>query len=117
MRILHREEVQEVKIPLKLSISKVTDRTTNKYTIFVDESKFFPLVLKKWQEGDFSTLWDERKKKKLVSFSKMRNCQSLIKKIFGYWSADTIVWVVGLRQDERFKTENNTEHILKLEIQ
>jgi hypothetical protein len=33
----------------------------------------------------------------------MRNCQSLIKKIFGYYGPDTIVWVVGLRQDERFK--------------
>lgn len=113
--------VQEVKIPLKLSISKVTDRTTSSNTtIFVDESKLvFPLVLKKWQEGDFFQPFGMNgKTKKLSKLFKDEKLSVVDKEnIWILWSADTIVWVVGLRQDERFKTENNTEHILKLEIQ
>tara|TARA_R110002124_G_scaffold284519_1_gene461894 strand:- start:466 stop:1776 length:1311 start_codon:yes stop_codon:yes gene_type:complete len=113
--------VQEVKIPLKLSISKVTDRTTSSNTtIFVDESKLvFPLILKKWQEGDFFQPFGMNgKTKKLSKLFKDEKLSVVDKEnIWILWSADTIVWVVGLRQDERFKTENNTEHILKLEIQ
>jgi len=113
--------VQEVKIPLKLSISKVTDRTTSSNTtIFVDESKLvFPLVLKKWQEGDFFQPFGMNgKTKKLSKLFKDEKLSVVDKEnIWILWSADTIVWVVGLRQDERFKIENNTEHILKLEIQ
>ena len=113
--------VQDVKIPLKLSISKVTDRTTSSNTtIFVDESKLvFPLVLKKWQEGDFFQPFGMNgKTKKLSKLFKDEKLSVVDKEnIWILWSADTIVWVVGLRQDERFKIENNTEHILKLEIQ
>jgi tRNA(Ile)-lysidine synthase len=76
----------------------------------------FPLVLKKWQEGDFSAVWDEWKTKKSKLF-KDEKLSVVDKENIWIWSADTIVWVVGLRQDERFKIENNTEHILKLEIQ
>jgi tRNA(Ile)-lysidine synthase len=36
--------------------------------------------------------------------------------IWVLWSAESIVWVIGLRQDERFKIESNTENILKLEL-
>ncbi|MBC5842577.1 tRNA lysidine(34) synthetase TilS [Flavobacterium sp. F-380] len=115
------KEVQEVKIPLKLSISKVTDRTTSSNTtIFVDENKLvYPLVLKKWQEGDvFQPFGMKGKTKKLSKLFKDEKLSVVDKEnIWILWSADTIVWVVGLRQDERFKIENNTEHILKLEIQ
>ena len=113
--------VQDVKIPLKLSISKVTDRmTSSNTTIFVDESKLvFPLVLKKWREGDFFQPFGMNgKTKKLSKLFKDEKLSVVDKEnIWILWSADTIVWVVGLRQDERFKIENNTEHILKLEIQ
>lgn len=113
--------VRDVKIPLKLSFSKVEERTPSlNTTIFVDERKLvFPLVLKRWQEGDvFQPFGMNGKTKKLSKFFKDEKL-SLVEKenIWILWSADTIVWVVGLRQDERFKIENNTEHILKLEIQ
>ena len=32
-------------------------------------------------------------------------------------SNDQIVWVVGIRQDERFKIENSSNKILKIELQ
>jgi tRNA(Ile)-lysidine synthase len=113
--------VEEVKIPLKLSISKVEERTTSSNTtIFVDERKLvFPLVLKRWRDGDvFQPYGMNGKSKKLSKFFKDEKLSVVDKEnIWILWSAGTIVWVVGLRQDDRFKIENNTEHILKLEIQ
>jgi tRNA(Ile)-lysidine synthase len=53
------EGVQEVKIPLNLSISKVSTRSTSSNTtIFVDKNKLvFPLVIKNGAKGDsFSRL-------------------------------------------------------------
>ena len=55
---------QEVKIPLKLSFCKVDDISVSSNTvIFVDEDKLeYPLVLRKWKEGDsFSAIWHGRK--------------------------------------------------------
>jgi tRNA(Ile)-lysidine synthase len=112
---------QDVKIPLKLSITKVQDlATSSNTTIFVDESKLvFPLVLKNWNEGDsFQPFGMNGKTKKLSKFFKDEKLSVVAKEnIWILWSANAIVWVVGLRQDERFKIENNTENILKLEIQ
>ncbi|MDG2433803.1 tRNA lysidine(34) synthetase TilS [Flavobacterium sp.] len=112
---------QDVKIPLKLSITKVEDlATSSNTTIFVDESKLvYPLVLQKWNEGDsFQPFGMNGKTKKLSKFFKDEKLSVVAKEnIWILWSANAIVWVVGLRQDERFKIENNTENILKLEIQ
>jgi tRNA(Ile)-lysidine synthase len=30
------------------------------------------------------------------------------------WSGNKIVWVVGIRQDERFRVESKTQNILKI---
>lgn len=115
------EGVQDVKIPLKLSLTEVKDLSTStNTTIFVDKSKLiFPLVLKRWQVGDiFQPFGMNGKTKKLSKFFKDEKLSVFYKEnIWILWSADTIVWVLGLRQDERFKIENNTEHILKLELQ
>lgn len=111
---------EDVKIPLKLSISKVVDRSTSSNTtIFVDESKLvFPLVLKKWHTGDtFQPFGMGGKTKKLSKLFKDEKLSLLDKEnIWVLWSAESIVWVIGLRQDERFKIESNTENILKLEL-
>ena len=48
------KEQLEVKIPLKISICKPTNISIlSNTTIFVDEEKLiFPLIIRKWQEGD-----------------------------------------------------------------
>ncbi|MGL2999541.1 tRNA lysidine(34) synthetase TilS [Flavobacterium sp. RSSB_23] len=110
----------KVKIPLKLQFCKVTDiYKADSSTIFVDESKLaYPLVLRKWQEGDvFFPLGMNGKSKKVSKFFKDEKMALLDKE--NTWllcSNDAIVWVIGKRADERFKVENTTNTILKIEL-
>lgn len=58
------------------------------------------------------------KPKKSVNYSKTKK-KSLVDKE-NTWilcSDNQIVWVVGTRQDERFKIENTTKNILKIELE
>ena len=110
----------KVKIPLKLQFCKVTDiNKADSSAIFVDESKLaYPLVLRKWQEGDFFyPLGMKGKSKKVSKFFKDEKMALLDKE--NTWllcSNEAIVWVIGMRADERFKVENITNTILKIEL-
>jgi tRNA(Ile)-lysidine synthase len=111
----------EVNFPLNLTLCQVDDITidSNK-AIFVDAGKIqFPLILRKWNEGDvFHPFGMEGKSKKVSKLFKDEKLSLIEKeKTWILWSADQIVWVVGIRQDERFKIENTTNKILKIELQ
>lgn len=115
------ENQKEVNFRLKLSFCKVTDifNLSNK-TIFVDGDKLkYPLVLRRWREGDyFYPFGMSGKSKKISKFFKDEKL-SLIEKenIWLLCSDNQIVWVIGMRQDERFKIENTTKHILQIALQ
>lgn len=108
----------EVKIPINLSICKVTDICdASNSTIFVDEDKLsFPLEIRKWIEGDnFHPFGMNGKSKKVSKFFKDEKLSILEKQQIWILKSDNqIVWIIGLRQDERFKIENTT--INKLQI-
>jgi tRNA(Ile)-lysidine synthase len=112
--------VEDVKIPLKLSFSKVDDLYIPTNTaIFVDADKLrFPLVMRKWNEGDsFQPFGMEGKSKKVSKLFKDAKLSLLEKEnIWILWSENTIVWIVGLRQDERFRVDVKTRNILKIEL-
>lgn len=114
------ENQEEISIPIPLKVCKVSEiTTTDTNTIFVDLAKIdFPLVLRKWNKGDlFYPLGMNGKSKKVSKFFKDEKL-SLIEKEATWLlcSSDDIVWVVGMRPDERFKIENSTKTILKIEI-
>lgn len=115
------ENQQEVKIPLNLSFSKVADISlVSNTTIFVAADKLqFPLVLRHWNDGDvFQPFGMEGKSKKVSKLFKDEKL-SLIEKE-NTWilcSNNEIVWVIGIRQDERFRIENNTKNILKIQLE
>ena len=109
-----------VNVPLNISFSPVADMAivSNK-TIFVDSDKLqYPLVLRHWEEGDqFQPFGMDGKSKKISKFFKDEKLSLLEKE--NTWllcSNGIIVWVVGLRQDERFKIENTTKNILKIQL-
>ncbi|MES2239324.1 MAG: tRNA lysidine(34) synthetase TilS [Bacteroidota bacterium] len=114
------KNVTEVNIPLNLSFCKVNDISIGANSvIFVDEDKLvYPLILKRWEEGDsFQPFGMNGKTKKLSKLFKDEKL-SLIEKenCWVLWSEDQIVWVVGIRQDERFKIEHSTKNILKIAL-
>ena len=115
------KDQKEVNVPLNVSFSKVSAISlASNSTIFVDEDKlWFPLVLRRWREGDsFQPFGMSGKTKKVSKFFK-DNKLSLIEKR-NTWilcSDNQIVWILGLRQDERFKVGTRTRKILKIQLQ
>jgi tRNA(Ile)-lysidine synthase len=110
-----------VNIPLNLTFCEaavISDASNS--IIFVDEDKLvYPLVLKKWEEGNsFQPFGMNGKSKKLSKLFKDEKLSLLEKEnCWVLWSADQIVWVVGIRQDERFRIDNSTKNILKIALQ
>ena len=110
----------EVKIPLKLAICKVSDISLASNTIiFVDEDLLvFPLVLRKWKTGDFFQPFGMNGKEKKISKLFKDEKLSLLDKE-NTWllcSNNQIVWVIGIRQDERYRIEKTTTNILKIQL-
>ncbi|WP_298119525.1 tRNA lysidine(34) synthetase TilS [Flavobacterium sp.] len=109
----------QVNIPLKFAFCNVGDISiSDSNSIFVDEDQLkFPLELRKWQEGDIFHPFGMQGTKKVSKYFKDEKL-SLIDKL-NKWllcSDNQIVWIVGMRQDERFKVTTNTTKILKITI-
>jgi tRNA(Ile)-lysidine synthase len=118
---LIEKDQAEVNFPLKLAFSKVNELSTvSNEVIFVDEDQLkFPLVLRHWQKGDsFYPFGLEGKSKKLSKLFKDEKL-SLIEKenVWLLCSDNQIVWVIGIRPDERFKTDLSTRKILKIQLE
>lgn len=115
-----QKDQSEVNIPLKLSLCKVADisNVSNK-TIFVDADKIqYPLVLRRWNEGDvFQPFGMNGKSKKVSKLFKDEKLSLLDKEnVWTLCSDNAIVWIIGIRQDERFKIDTATNNILKIQL-
>lgn len=110
----------EVNFHIKLLFCKVSDTfySTNK-TIFVDGEKLhYPLTLRRWKTGDvFQPLGMMGKSKKVSKYFKDERL-SIIEKEQAWLlcSESEIVWIIGLRADERFKINNTTKTILQIDL-
>ena len=96
------------------AVSKA-DRTT----VFLDKTKLtFPLELRHWKVGDVFYPSGMKGKKKLSKYFKDEKLSLLEKeKVWLLTSDNDIVWVVGMRADERFIANKNTNQILKITLQ
>ncbi|HEX8270516.1 MAG TPA: tRNA lysidine(34) synthetase TilS [Flavobacterium sp.] len=108
----------EVNFPINLTISKADaiERASNK-VIFVDADKIrFPLMLRKCREADFFYPFGMNGQRKKISKQFKDEHLSLSEKenIWILCSGGEIVWIIGIRPDERFKVEPTTTNILQI---
>lgn len=88
------------------------------FVAYLDKAKLkFPLTLRKWQQGDHFVPLGMKHKKKLSDLLIDRKL-SLVQKenVWVLLSANDIVWVVGIRPDDRFRVTPGTKEVLKCEL-
>ncbi len=127
------ENTTEITIPVKLTFEKVhipitsTNNNSNAFdeiifdnsnTISIDLNTIsFPLIIRKWQKGDYFYPIGLNGKKKLSKYFKDEKLSINEKENSWLLCANNeIVWVIGRRLDNRFKITKNTSSILKMEL-
>ncbi len=111
------ENTLEITIPLHLTFKKTTEISSeNTNEIFVDLEKVtYPLVLRKWQHGDYFYPKGMQGKKKVSKYFKDEKFSLLEKEnTWLLFTNETVLWIVGYRQDNRFLADKNTATVLKI---
>ena len=101
----------------QLQLEEVIGRVSSgKNQIYVDKDTLkYPLHIRSWEEGDYFFplgLGGKKKLSKLFKDEKLSLLQKGGVKIL--CSQDKIVWVLGIRPDDRFKVTETTQTILKI---
>lgn len=112
--------VSKIETPINLTLQNVKAIEEQELGIcYVDEALMhYPLKLRKWKKGDVFHPLGMRGKKKISKFFKDEKLSLLGKQnIWLLCSNESIVWVVGMRADNRFKITENTQSILKIQLQ
>jgi tRNA(Ile)-lysidine synthase len=110
---------------LKLEISKSFEKsedfvvpTARKIACLDADKVRFPLQLRKWKEGDWFCPLGMNKKKLISDFLIDQKVPLNLKKdVYLLTSNGSIVWVMGMRIDDRFKVTDKTEKIVLLKIE
>ncbi|MFC4267699.1 tRNA lysidine(34) synthetase TilS [Polaribacter marinivivus] len=105
------EEITEITNPIHLTFEEVFEKSTeNKQTIYVDKDLLkYPLILRKWEKGDYIYPLGMQGKKKLSKYFKDEKFSLIDKE--NTWllcnAENQIMWIVNHRQDRRFVKNNN----------
>jgi tRNA(Ile)-lysidine synthase len=77
----------------------------------------FPLVLRHWRQGDtFRPLGIKVFKKLSDFFTDLKLSIADKEEVWVLLSGDDILWVAGLRIDDRYKITNRTKKILEIKL-
>ena len=109
------ENTKEIKSPIHLTFEEVTqENKQHKNTIYVAAEKLqFPLIIRKWENGDYFYPLGMQGKKKLSKYFKDEKLSLFQKK--DIWllcnSKNEIIWIIGKRQDQRFTSKTTSKNI------
>ena len=116
------EYAESLSVPVRAEIRRLSadefEVKRDKRFCFLDADKLkFPLVLRKWRDGDYFVPFGMKNRKKVSDFFIDRKMSLLEKEAVWLLVSDgDIVWVVGERSDDRFKVDANTKNVIELQI-
>ena len=105
---------EDLNLPISLKIQDSVKQNKHAAILAVEALKY-PLILRKYQEGDYFYPMGMKGKKKLSKFFKDQKYSLLEKE--QQWllcSGDKIVWVVGQRVDARFAATPESQNTLRI---
>ncbi len=113
------EGQSEITLPIQMKMETVGElKEKGKDILYVDKAALkYPLVVRKWQKGDYFYPFGMTGKKKLSKYFKDEKFNVIAKE--RQWllcSENKIVWVIGRRSDRRFSVTSNTKQIIKCTI-
>jgi len=113
----NQTKIEADKIKFRISELKDDHVISHLNTIFIDKSKLtWPLVLRKWKNGDYFYPLGMQGKKKVSKYFKDEKFSLVQKETTWLLCSDNkIIWIVNHRLDDRFKVTENTATILKIE--
>ena len=109
-------------VPISLEIHSMENNVSvqydfNKYNAYFDKDKLtFPLCLRRWKNGDKFQPFGMKGKRKISDlFTDQKLSLHDKKNVWLLCNADDeILWVMGLRTDDRFKITSQTRNILNI---
>lgn len=109
--------------PLRLKLSTVSIKDLqgipkSNFIACIDKQKLiFPLILRKWKKGDYMIPLGMKGKKKIsdiLTNAKVSTAER--KNVYVIESNNEIVWLAGIRLNEKYKLTNETQEVFVIEL-
>ena len=104
-------------LTLKIEEASQFDIKDNNAAFFDKDQLEFPLIVRKWKEGDIFYPFGMHGKKKISKYFKDNKFSTLDKE--SAWllcSGENIIWIVGERTDNRYKIKSGTTKLVKFTV-